>query len=262
MKAAIARSRTPPSFRFLLQAELARRCAENPQYSLRAFARRLNVSHATLSQMIRGERPITARTIQRLGAALGLDAAAIDACCTAEPASASVPRHDVAELARDAAEVVSDWYHFAILELTHVESFRPDVRWIARVLGITTDEVNAALSRLLRLGLLEMRSAAEWVDLSGDAVAHFEDFTRAAVEQLLERLRRLTADSIARGDRRHRSHGVTTLAIDSRKLPQAIAAIERFRGELADLLSGEPADCLAQLEVHLYPITPATKDPS
>jgi hypothetical protein len=35
-------------------------------------------------------------------------------------------------LTEDTFEVVSHWYHYAILELTAVESFRPDPRWIAR----------------------------------------------------------------------------------------------------------------------------------
>ena len=55
--------------------------------------------------------------------------------------------------------LLSDGVHRAILEMTSMEGFIPDTRWIARALDLTFDEVNMALSRLTRLGLLEMAAA-------------------------------------------------------------------------------------------------------
>ena len=46
----------------------------------------------------------------------------------------------------------SFFLHQAILELTQVKGFQIDSRWIARRPGISVDEVNVALQRLLRLG--------------------------------------------------------------------------------------------------------------
>ncbi len=60
------------SFRLFLQSELARRCARNSQYSLRAFAVHVNVDHSTLSQWLRGRRPMTRRSIETLGETLGI----------------------------------------------------------------------------------------------------------------------------------------------------------------------------------------------
>jgi transcriptional regulator with XRE-family HTH domain len=259
MKTALGRSQPPASFRIHLQGELARRCAANSQYSLRAFARDLGVNHATLSQILRAERPLTPKAISELGTALKLPADLIQSYCASEPAATSAARKGAAILTRDAAEVLGEWYHFALLELTHLESFKPDVRWISQVLGISTDDVAAAISRLLRLRLLEMHGPA-WVDVSGDAIAHADDFTRAAIERLFEQVRHLTAASISRTGQPHRSHGVSTLAADSRRVPEAIAAIERFRGELADILSSDAPDALVHFEIHLFPITPSAQE--
>lgn len=259
MKTALGRSQPPPSFRVHLQAELARRCAANAQYSLRAFARDLGTNHATLSQILRAERPLTPKAITEFGTALKLPADKIRAYCASEPIATSAARNGAAILTRDAADVLGEWHHFALLELTHLESFTPDVRWISQVLGISTDAVAAALSRLLRLRMLEMRGPT-WVDVSGDAIAHADDFTRTAIERLFEQVRHLTAASIAQPDHPHRSHGVTTLAADSRQLPAAIAAIERFRGELADILNSDTPAALVHFELHLFPITPPAQE--
>jgi transcriptional regulator with XRE-family HTH domain len=118
-------------FRRLLTRELARRAARNERYSLRAFARHLRVDHATLSQWLRGRRPITPRTVARLAPRLaGTAGAAPD---------------------------------FAILALTGSPDFQPDSRWIAGTLGTSVDDVNMALQRLLRLGLLQMTTRYAWV---------------------------------------------------------------------------------------------------
>jgi hypothetical protein len=49
------------------------------------------------------------------------------------------------------------------------------------------DEVNIALSRLLRLGLLEARGADEWKDLTGLAVLTERSFRELALARVKEK---------------------------------------------------------------------------
>jgi plasmid maintenance system antidote protein VapI len=55
-----------------LQRELANRCRRNPHYSLRAFARHLEMDSSTLSAILRRKRPITQKSSQKLTIALGV----------------------------------------------------------------------------------------------------------------------------------------------------------------------------------------------
>ncbi len=149
------------SFRHFVQAEIAHRCAKNPRYSLRALARTLALDPATLSQLVRGKRRMTPRTIRRIGAALGLPPEEIEAYVRFE----ETPRgglRTLDDLEKDFAALVEEWQHHAILELTTLAEFRPDTRWIARVLDTPADKVNVALQRLTRLGLLKMASSSRW----------------------------------------------------------------------------------------------------
>lgn len=248
------------SFRLFLQAELARRCAGNPRFSLRAFAARLGVDHSTLSQLLRGRRPATPATIEKLGRRLGLEPEVIERYVAHErlfavPATAG--EEHVTQLARDAAEVLADLRHAAILELTHLADFRPDSRWIARVLDLSPDEVNVALQRLLRLGLLAMAGPSRWVDRSGTATVALEGFGRRVVERLFEQVRALSAAAAAGQDPEPlRHHSSTTLALDPRRLPEALARIEELRRGLTGWLEGqgEPAD-VYQLEIGFFSLT-------
>src|SRR5581483_12085528 len=46
--------------------------------------------------------------------------------------------------------------------LVRTEGFTPDARSIARALGVTADDVNVAVQRLLHFGLLELRAEGRW----------------------------------------------------------------------------------------------------
>src|SRR4051812_43135382 len=158
---------------------------------MRAFADRLKIDHATLSQLLRGRRPITARTIELLGQRLKLPAKSIHSFVAYEQLAASDAGNadDLRQLTADAADVVADLHHFAILELTRLKSFKPDSRWIARVLGRGVDDVNVAIQRLLRLGLLEMVEPNRWVDRAGTTVAPLGEFAHVVIRRLSEQAR-------------------------------------------------------------------------
>jgi hypothetical protein len=120
-----------------LERELRERQGRNPRYSLRAFARSLGTHHTVLSQILQRRRRLTARTIRRIGARLGLTANEIRDCCLAEHCD-------------------------AILTIVRDPRFCADARWLATMTGIGLFDVQAALHWLLYTGRLSMRSPSTW----------------------------------------------------------------------------------------------------
>jgi hypothetical protein len=119
----------PQEFRAWLQQEFDHRRAANPQYSLRAFASTLEISHSSLSQILRGKRALTEKAM---------------ACL--------LPHLDWTADMR------------SLLGLAARPGFRPDVRRCAKTLGISVDAVAMALQRLVRKGRLRMEGE-QWVPL-------------------------------------------------------------------------------------------------
>jgi hypothetical protein len=162
----------PPTIRVLLRAELQRRRAINRRYSLRAFAEWLDVDHSTLSQFLRGVRPAPEEALRawamRLG--MGREEAEMHVASTAcDPdAFAAQARH--VHWLGEAAAIVSNPAHWKLLDLVREPEFRPDMRWAARRLGLDVDDLNDALSRLLRLGMLAIGADGGWRDTSGLAL--------------------------------------------------------------------------------------------
>jgi hypothetical protein len=125
------------TLRLVLQTELARRRAGNPRYSLRSFARDLSVDHSTLSQILRGRRRLTGRSVRAFGRRLRLQAPHIAELCALENES-------------------------AVLSALERPNFQADSRWVASMVGIPLDEVNVTLQRLLRKRIVAMTARARW----------------------------------------------------------------------------------------------------
>jgi len=247
----------PRRFRQFLQQELATRCSRNPRYSLRAFARYLRLDHSTLSQLLRGRRRFTARTVERIGARLSLAPAVITQFVELErtPPESWAAR-ELRQLSRDASASLAEWHHLAILELTRLATFRPDVRWIARVLDVPVDDVNIAVTRLARLGLLDMQSQTTWVDKAGNAEARIDGQSVHAVSALAGRARGLVGPKGGRPAH----YSATTVAVSDLTMRRIAERIEQFRREVGQVLEraeGE-RDQVYRLELAFFPVADLT----
>lgn len=247
------------SFRERLQAELAARCERNPRYSLRAFARFLGLDHASLSQLLRGKRSMTESAIRRLGARIALTPQEIDHYIALGAGDASRP--EIRALADDAAQVLGQWHAFAILELIRLREFRPDVRWMARVLGVPSDDIAIALQHLLRLGFLKMESAGVWRDMTGGAIHRQEDFTMLALERIAARSSELQLASARNAPDARRLHGAVTIAVAESQVPRLMALVSRFLDDVRACVSEQGADQLYHVDAHCIALS-ATEPPT
>ena len=105
--------------RTILAEEFARRRAVNPRYSLRAFARSVAMEHSTVSQFLRGKRPLTWKAIGRIAGSMR-------------------------------------WIGASVLRVSP-QGGGFDSREVARRLGISVDEVNVALTDLCLFGVFQLK---------------------------------------------------------------------------------------------------------
>src|SRR3954469_100018 len=128
--------------REFLQREFQRRTGRNRRYSLRAFARDLDCNHSTLSQWMRGIRPMTPESIDQLCHRLGI---------------AGMDRRRICELTDT---------DLLVLEAARTPAARTSPA-LAEALGIGVDQVNLSLTRLMRLRVLRMQGQ-EWHIVEGE----------------------------------------------------------------------------------------------
>ena len=74
--------------------------------------------------------------------------------------------------------------HLELLKLTHMRGFKSDSRSVAKAIGANVDEVNMALSRLLRLGLIEVGVDRVWRDKTGLTQLTPQQFRKYVAERV------------------------------------------------------------------------------
>jgi hypothetical protein len=105
----------------ILRNEFMRRRSVNPRYSLRAFARSVNLEHSTLSQLLRGKRAMTWKSIRQIASRMR-------------------------------------WLGVSIILQGQTQTEKPfDSRLLAQSLRVSVDEVNVALTDLCMFGLMELK---------------------------------------------------------------------------------------------------------
>ena len=161
---------TDESYRRRLRDELHRRQMVNPRYSLRGFAKAMGLSAPFLSKVLSGQKNLSLTSAAEICETLGFSRLQATEFCrlvqvesTPSEKARGILRSEndldtigVAALELEAFSVVSDWYHYAILELSTCRGFKSDPAYIAKKLRISKAEAASALRRLATLGLLKL----------------------------------------------------------------------------------------------------------
>lgn len=238
-------------FRIWLQNKFTDRCKRNPKYSLRAFALSLNVNPSSLSQILSGKRIISKKIMNNFCKLLLAGPKELKIFGLIENKGVV---ENYMQINLDTFSVISDWYHYAILELTYVSGFKSDAKWISNKLGITVDESRAAIDRLKRLGLLlcEESSFVKSVKLfTNQSTISTSAAHREFQKQILEKAM-LAIDECSQEEKDITS---ITMAIDESLLDEARKKIKRFRREMSCFLEDGEQSRVFNLAIQLYPIS-------
>ena len=176
-------------FQQRLEQELRDRRLKNPRYSLRAFASFLETDHSTLSQILRNKRPIPIAQLRQWAKKLSMTSEETAAFIAAEhlPDSATLKRQQqLRHWTAEALAVIGDRSHWEIIRLAGTRGFKASSRAVAIELGAGVDQVNVALSRLLRLGLLEMAPGNKWKPLLGSTCITETEFRKRSLVRIRE----------------------------------------------------------------------------
>jgi uncharacterized protein (TIGR02147 family) len=236
------------------------RVQHNPGYSSRAFARDIGVSQSYMSLLLNGKRQLSWKQALRIALRLKLKEQdrkrflrSLAALKSDTYLAEEIPDGDQLSLTLDRFRIIAEWYHLAILDLTTIKPFKPDIGWVAKTLGIKTVEVRDAVERLKRIGLLETtpkrwkKTQAKLVVATQHSDEAIRSFHRQMISKAIEALESSRQEDFDRRD----ITGIT-VAINSHKLKEAKLRIKKFRAEMADLLGSGDCDELYQLNLQLF----------
>lgn len=233
-------------FILFLQQELVRRINDNPKYSLRAFSGACGVSPGALSAILSRKRKLTSQTKEKISNALGIS---LENYVWLQDDSEILPRDQFA--------TISEWYHFAILELIKLKSFQGNTSWIAKKLDLNIKEVDIAVERLKRLKLLKIENG-KWIDTYHDQfLTNFDGIsTSQAQRNMQKQVLQKSIRSLENDPLEERSHTSITLAIAKKDMTKAKKIIREFEQQLIEMLETEPEpDEVYNLSIGFYSLT-------
>lgn len=254
----------------ILRDLFLRKKERNPAYSTHAFARDLGVSQTLVSLLLSGKRVLSLKRALQFSLNLGLDkqqtqqlldavTVTIGAKQTDTPiqrrSKKSVPTPFI-HLEIDRFKTISQWYHVAILDLTTVAHFKPDLQWIAKELGITSIQARDAVSRLTRLGLLEMdgnrwrKTELKLMFPTQNSTSAVREFHKQMIGKAIDSM-----DMRSQEDFEAREISSMTMAVNPEKITEAKELIRKFQKKLAALLTQGECTALYQFNNQFFPLT-------
>lgn len=228
------------------------RCRSNEQYSLRAFARSLGIPVSSLSEIMNGKRALSPKLALKLGKALNMSKEQIEAFTGQKTSEA-----DYSMIALDSFYLISEGHHYAILQLMRSKTFRRDPKWIARRLKIEAQQVEQAIERLIRVGIIEVQADGTLKDITGGHTTHLKsNFTNEQLRAFQIKALEKAIQSLKNDPIEVRDNTSMTMAISKAAIPFAKEEIKKFRRELTTKLEqfGEP-DEVYQLAISLNPLS-------
>lgn len=231
----------------LLHDEFEKRKSLNGAYSLRAFARDLGMSAPRLSQVLNQKHGLSIDAAKLIATKLRLSPEVRLWFCDSVGAmhargftqrsnfkeKIKQYKHEAktySELQMEYFKVISDWYHFAILELTYHKDFKNDIVWISRVLEISEAEAEQAIERMKSLELIREEDN-RLVDVF-KFLATPSDVPSASIKKFNTQMMKKALEAVYEQDVLNREISSNVFSINKEQLPEFKEHIRSFRRKL------------------------------
>ncbi len=252
------------NYRHMLKQEFENRKSKNQSYSLRAFALHLNVSASFLSQVLTGKKCLSYDRAHRVlknfkwsykKSQLFLNLVQMegskdqDAIERIAKQARALSEIDFVDVNADQFQLISKWYHFALMELTQLQDFSEDPLWISEKLGITVDEAQEVIDRLLRIGLLKRENN----QLKKPQTYGVGSVPSEAIQQFHSEHLIKASEALKNQNFTERDFTGQTIALNKSKIQEVKELIWEFQNKMSQYYSNEK-DCnsVYHVAIQLY----------
>jgi uncharacterized protein (TIGR02147 family) len=238
---------------------------KNNSFSLRAFARLLDVSPASLSEFMNGKRILSPKMIMKLADRLCLPPEQFSELSDRINRDKKGLEHNpestrkVVQIQNDQYFLVADWHYYGILCLAETKDFQDNSKWIAERLKTTQKKVQEAMERLLRLGLLEYNEQGV-LTYNDIELSTSEDIPNTSLKKRHSDNLEAAKDSLFFDDVMLRDFSFATMAIDPAKLPEAKKMIREFQDKLFNFLEQGEKKEVYEICMQIFPRSNVNKD--
>jgi uncharacterized protein (TIGR02147 family) len=257
------------TYRRLFKDAYLERRERNPSYSIRAFAKQLELSPAFVTLVFQGKRHLSPKIAGRVARKLKwsdqkqkyfLNLIEFENPKTEVSREAAIEqivkfnrsKLKIHSLNAELFAVISVWYHNAILALLTMKNSKHTVATIAQRLKLDKLEAEAALYRLKNLGLVQL-NGTEWN--ASNNLLEIKSIPSEALKSYQSQMLKKAADALRQQSFEEREISGLTITVDTSQLELAKTKIREFKKEMACLLEGTNATEVYELSIQLFRLT-------
>lgn len=230
---------------------------KNARWSQRAFAGKLGLSSGALSEILKGKRVLSSQLKKKISAKLQLSPLEESDFFSEElPDHLKTQRLEYYKISNDQFHLISDWWHFAILNLVNTKDFKPSVSWIAERLQLSPKIIEDAWQRLFRLQLL--KKEGKKILRTYKRIETSDDLVNLSIQKAHIHDLPLIEKSILEVPTELRDHTSITMVIKKKSIAKAKELIRLFQdrfSEEVEVTDSEQGEEVYKLSVAFFPIT-------
>jgi uncharacterized protein (TIGR02147 family) len=239
------------------------RKAANSLYSMRAYARDLGLEPSTLSKILKGQRGVPFAFLEPVTTRLGLKPKEKEDFFSSvlkargygswESSVWSTPQIKV--LKNDLHfQIISEWEHYALLNLMKLKDFQSDVSWISDRLGLNVPRCKKVIENLLKTSLIRKDEMDQFYRCY-PKISSSDDVSAAALKMAHQNDLKMAASKVWSVPIEQRDFCSMTIPTNVKNLKKAKLLTRKYVQDVEKLLeSGEPSE-IYQLSVQLFPLS-------
>ena len=231
---------------------------KNARWSQRAYAAKIGLSSGALSEILQGKRPLSPQLKKKISAKLQLSPIEESEFFEEElPSHLKTHRLEYFKLTTDQFHLISDWWHYAILNLMNTKGFKPTNPYISERLGLSPSRTKEAWERLLRLNLIK-KDGQKYVR-TFNRLDTSDDLLNLSIQKSHLQDLELIEKSITQIKPEFRDHTSMTVVINKKSIAKAKELIRLFQDRFSDETEVNDGDEVYKLSVSFFPLTQIAK---
>lgn len=233
------------------------RKSRNSSYSVRAFARDLDIGKSTLSEVLTGKRKLSKNNLTKICEKLEVSEHQKKLLASDNLQQRVSPQElEHLHFKEDQLKLIANWYFLAILNLTKVKKNQAKPEWISKRLGIDKLQAEEALEILLRMKLLTVKRGK--LIRTSNPIHSTEDIPSNALKKHHQQMLEQAERSLYNDPTEIREISTVTMGFKTQDFEKARKLIRNFRKrfmrEVETVDPGE-ADEVYALGLHFFPLT-------
>jgi uncharacterized protein (TIGR02147 family) len=254
------------NYRNLLQREFDLIKSKNKSFSLRSFAKKLDLSATHISLVLLGKKNLSISSSEKIAQKLKWSETKTRKFITlvqAEHSSSDYSKAAALEqmdkiksrdvdfntLSIDTFEIISNWYYGAILTALTIKDFNATTKNISERFHLDLMETTLAMKRLQKLNLVKL-NRTKWV--ATNQFLAIKEIPSEAIRKYHKDMLSLAGAALENQSFNEREFSNFTIAVDPERFEEAKKKIKDFSKELFTFMEGENPTKVYQLSVQLF----------